>query len=176
MSSTATARRVPTAADPVELFFDLAFVFSLAQLVAFLHHELTVTTVAQALVLLSLLWWAWSQFTWAVNAVGNDTRGVRALLVGATVAAIPLGASVGQAYAAAGDVFAAGWSALMVAGSPCTSRCCPTTRCSVVPCSASRSAPCRASPWSASARCSPTRRSASRPGPWRSWRWSARLR
>jgi low temperature requirement protein LtrA len=107
----------PETADPVELFFDLAFVFAAARLVGFLHHELTATSVAQALVLLSLLWWAWSQFTWSANAVGNGGRGIRAVFLLATVATVPIGASIDHAFDATGAVFATSWAVLLLAGS-----------------------------------------------------------
>ena len=103
-------------ADPVELFFDLAFVFALARLVGFIHDDLAAVTLVRALVLFALLWWAWSQFTWAANAVGSATRGVRVVLLAATVATVPMGAAIPAAYEQAGVVFALSWSVLLLAG------------------------------------------------------------
>lgn len=51
----------------VELFFDLVFVFSVTQVVGLLHEELTWVTVGQAILVFWLVWWAWTQFTWALN-------------------------------------------------------------------------------------------------------------
>lgn len=106
-------QKVPV--DPAELFFDLAFVFALARLVGFLHEELTTTTILEALVLFALLWWAWSQFTWAANAVGSSRRGVRVVILAATVATLPMGAALPQAFGDAGVVFALTWGVLVVA-------------------------------------------------------------
>jgi low temperature requirement protein LtrA len=103
-------------ADPVELFFDLAFVFALARLVGFIHDDLSAVTLLRALVLFALLWWAWSQFTWAANAVGTSTRGVRVVMLAATVATVPLGAAIPAAYEQAGVVFALSWCVLLLAG------------------------------------------------------------
>lgn len=57
----------------VELFFDLVFVFSITQIVYLLHHELNWSGLGQAILVFWLVWWAWTQFTWALNA-GNTTH------------------------------------------------------------------------------------------------------
>ena len=52
----------------VELFFDLVFVFSVTQVVGLFHDELNLITVGKAILVFWLVWWAWTQFTWALNA------------------------------------------------------------------------------------------------------------
>ena len=52
----------------VELFFDLVFVFSVTQVVNLLHNGLSWLVVGQAILVFWLVWWAWTQFTWALNA------------------------------------------------------------------------------------------------------------
>ncbi len=52
----------------VELFFDLVFVFSVTQVVGIFHEELNLITVGKAILVFWLVWWAWTQFTWALNA------------------------------------------------------------------------------------------------------------
>lgn len=52
----------------IELFFDLVFVFSVTQVVSLLHDGLNWIVVGQALLVFWLVWWAWTQFTWALNA------------------------------------------------------------------------------------------------------------
>jgi low temperature requirement protein LtrA len=52
----------------VELFFDLVFVFSVTQVVGLLHEQLDWIAVGQAILVFWLVWWAWTQFTWALNA------------------------------------------------------------------------------------------------------------
>jgi low temperature requirement protein LtrA len=109
-------RAAPVTADPVELFFDLAYVFAIARLVGYLHDDLTLATTGRGLLLLALLWWGWSQFTWAANAVGNTSRPVRLAFLGATVATLPLAASLPGAYTDAGLVFAVAYAAIRVLG------------------------------------------------------------
>lgn len=93
-------------ADPVELFFDLAFVFAFSQLVAHLVHHPTWEGAAEAGLLFLVLWFAWSVFTWAANAVQGNAREVRAIFLVATAASVPMGAAVGTAFGSGGGTFA----------------------------------------------------------------------
>lgn len=67
----------------VELFFDLAFVFAVNKTVSMFHHGFDWGTIAQATVTFWLVWWAWTQFTWTLNAA--DTT--HPVITGATLAA-----------------------------------------------------------------------------------------
>jgi len=60
----------------VELFFDLVFVFSITQVAGLLHHHLDWTGLGQAVLVFWLVWWAWTQFTWALNAADTTHPGV----------------------------------------------------------------------------------------------------
>ncbi|MEU4480972.1 low temperature requirement protein A [Micromonospora sp. NPDC023966] len=55
---------------PFEIFFDLVFVFALTRIMALVGQRATATSMAQGLILLVLLWFAWSSYTW----LGNHTR------------------------------------------------------------------------------------------------------
>ena len=52
----------------VELFFDLVFVFGVTQLVYLLHHDFTWAGAGKTVLVFWMVWWAWTQFTWALNA------------------------------------------------------------------------------------------------------------
>ena len=58
----------------LELFFDLVFVFAVTQLVAVLYGDHSAGGWGRAAVLLWLVWWAWSQYAWAGNAIDLDRR------------------------------------------------------------------------------------------------------
>ena len=60
----------------VELFFDLVFVFSVTQVAGLLHHHLDWTGLGQAVLVFWLVWWAWTQFTWALNAADTTHAAV----------------------------------------------------------------------------------------------------
>jgi low temperature requirement protein LtrA len=93
-------------ADPVELFFDLAFVFAFSQLVGLLLYDPTWSTVGDATIVFLLLWLPWSQFAWSANAVPGNSRTVRVLFLVATAASVPMAASVQTAFDKSGALFA----------------------------------------------------------------------
>src|SRR5918994_3297386 len=54
---------------PLELFFDLVFVFALTQVTGFLADHLTWLGMLQAAALLTALWAPWAVYSWLTNAV-----------------------------------------------------------------------------------------------------------
>jgi len=67
----------------IELFWDLVFAFAVTQVATLLSRHLTWPGFAHAMLILALVWWAWSAFVWAANAQENDSATLRiALLVG----------------------------------------------------------------------------------------------
>ena len=72
---------------PLELFFDLVFVFAFTQVSTLLSANPTWGGVLRAGLLLSLLWWAWSAYAWLTNTLDPEEGGVR-LVVFAAIAAM----------------------------------------------------------------------------------------
>jgi low temperature requirement protein LtrA len=71
----------------VELFFDLVFVFAVTQVTRLLHSDLTGSGLIRAVVVFWLIWWAWTQFTWTLNAADTEHPGIRlATLTAAAIA------------------------------------------------------------------------------------------
>ncbi len=103
------------AADPVELFFDLAYVFAFSQLVALILHDATWHGIGEAGLLLLLLWLPWSQFTWSANAVSGNSRQARVIFLLATAASVPMAASVTTALDGGGLLFALPLAAIFLA-------------------------------------------------------------
>ncbi len=101
-------------ADPVELFFDLAYVFAFAQLVSWLVHHPTWTGAAEAALLFVLIWFMWSWFTWSANAVSGNSRPVRLVFLVGTALTVPLAASIEGAFENTGLVFGGSAAILMV--------------------------------------------------------------
>ena len=93
-------------ADPVELFFDLAFVFAFSQIVGLLLYDPSWETVGKAGLIFLLLWLPWSQFAWSANAVPGNSRTVRLLFLVATAASVPMAASISTAFDQSGPLFA----------------------------------------------------------------------
>lgn len=90
----------------VELFFDLVFVFSVTQVVALLHHEFNWTGVGQSLLVFWLVWWAWTQFTWTLNAANTEHHLVQFGTLVATAVAFFMAVAVPGAFHGHGLAFA----------------------------------------------------------------------
>ena len=58
--------------SPLELFFDLVFVFALTQVTAFLAEDPTFAQLGRGLLILALIWWAWSGYTWLTSTVDPE--------------------------------------------------------------------------------------------------------
>ena len=82
----------------VELFFDLVFVFSVTQVVGLLHHELSWIGVGQAILLFWLVWWAWTQFTWALNAADTTHALIQLGTLAATAVAFFMAVALPDAF------------------------------------------------------------------------------
>ncbi|MGH3708903.1 MAG: low temperature requirement protein A [Pseudonocardiaceae bacterium] len=70
---------------PLELFFDLVFVFALTQVTALMAQEsaVTVTAVARGTLILAVLWWCWVCYAWLFNVIRADEGVARAAMFGA---------------------------------------------------------------------------------------------
>ncbi len=98
----------------VELFFDLVFVFGITQVVASIHGHLDWPTLWRAAVVLGLLWWAWSQFTWLAGQSDFDELRPRLVLLAATAGTFVLAVAVQGAWGEDGLVFGAGYFGVML--------------------------------------------------------------
>ena len=103
-------------ADPVELFFDLAYVLAFSQLVGTLIHDPTWSGVGRTGLLFGLLWLPWQQLTWATNVVSGNGRPVRLVMLAATAVSVPMAASTSTALEEGGAVFAVCLTAIMLLG------------------------------------------------------------
>jgi low temperature requirement protein LtrA len=87
----------------LELFFDLVFVFALTQISALVAGNLTAEGAARGLVVLGLLWWAWTAFTWLGNVARADVGVVRAGLVVAMGLVFAMALAIPTAWDEAGE-------------------------------------------------------------------------
>ena len=82
----------------VELFFDLVFVFALTEVTALTVEHLDWEGAARSLLIFWMIWWAWTQWTWALNPSDTEHGLIRVTTLGATAVAFIMAASVGQAF------------------------------------------------------------------------------
>ncbi len=57
---------------PLELFFDLVFVFALTQITSLLADDPTPGGLARGALLLGMLWWAWVAYAWLTNSIDPE--------------------------------------------------------------------------------------------------------
>ncbi|GLW54583.1 low temperature requirement protein A [Kitasatospora phosalacinea] len=99
-------------ASPLELFFDLVFVFVITQLTASLAHHLTPGGLARVLVMLAVIWWMYDAYIWVANAVPPRTHGQRGLMLLGMGCFLVIALSVPRAFDGGGEAF--GWAYLLV--------------------------------------------------------------
>ncbi|CAN5809303.1 low temperature requirement protein A [soil metagenome] len=84
---------------PIELFFDLVFVFSLTQVTALMADDLTARGMVRGLLVLTLLWWCWVGYAWLGNVVQADEGVGRITMFGAMAAILVMALTVPEAFA-----------------------------------------------------------------------------
>jgi len=83
---------------PLELFFDLVFVFAITQVTALMAHELGWRGALRGLVVLALLWWAWCSYAWLGNQARADEGLVRTGMIIATTALLLVALAIPEAW------------------------------------------------------------------------------
>src|SRR5580658_2662547 len=70
-----------------ELLFDLVYVFAVTQVTGYIVHEHSARAVLQGLLILALLWWTWSAYTWLGNQASAE-EGLLRLAIAVAMAAV----------------------------------------------------------------------------------------
>ncbi len=82
----------------LELFFDLVFVFAITQVTVLLVEDTSAAGFARSTLVLGMVWWAWSGYTWMTNAVDIGSMAVRVLFLVATLASFFMALAVPDAF------------------------------------------------------------------------------
>jgi low temperature requirement protein LtrA len=91
---------------PLELFFDLVFVLALTQCTALMARHPTWEGLAQGLLVLGMLWWAWVGYAWLTSVVDPEEGAVRLVIVAAMAALLVVSLCVPRAFGDDALVFA----------------------------------------------------------------------
>jgi low temperature requirement protein LtrA len=91
---------------PLELFFDLVFVFAVTQLSHRLLDHLTIGSALGTLLLLVAVWRAWVDTTWVTNWFDPDRTPVRLLLVALMLVSLVMSVAIPEAFDEGGPMFA----------------------------------------------------------------------
>ncbi len=90
---------------PLELFFDLVFVYAITQVTQLMSHDPTWQGVGRGLLVLAALWWAWTGYAWLTNTLEPEEGQVRAGMFGAMAAMLVVAIAVPNAFGADGVLF-----------------------------------------------------------------------
>jgi len=91
--------------SPLELFFDLVFVFGFTQVTMALTHNSSWSGLGHALLVLVALWWTWSAYAWLTNAVDPGEGLVWGTMVVAMAAMVVVALTVPYAFGRHGVLF-----------------------------------------------------------------------
>jgi len=83
---------------PLELFFDLVFVLAITQCTALMSHHPTWSGLAQGLLVLGMLWWAWTGYSWLTSVIDPEEGAVRLVMFGAMAALLLVSLCVPEAF------------------------------------------------------------------------------
>jgi low temperature requirement protein LtrA len=90
---------------PLELFFDLVFVFGFTQVTTLLSDNPTWSGLEHGLLVLAALWWAWAAYAWLTNTVDADVGAVWGTMLVAMAAMFVAALAVPDTFGRHGVVF-----------------------------------------------------------------------
>ena len=96
---------------PLELFFDLVFVFALTQVTALMSDTPTWTGLGQGMLVLAALWWAWGAYAWLTNYIAAEEDRERLLMLAVMGAFLITALAVPGAFGDDALVFAVAYAA-----------------------------------------------------------------
>jgi low temperature requirement protein LtrA len=94
---------------PLELFFDLVFVFAITQVTGLLAADPSWRGLGRGILVLGALWWAWAGYAWLTNTIDHD-EGLNRLAMFVAMAAMLVAAlATPEAFGDDALLFAAGY-------------------------------------------------------------------
>ena len=101
-------RREGERVTPLELFFDLVFVLAITQCTGLMSHDQTWSGLAQGLLILAVLWWAWVGYAWLTSVIDPEAGAVRGVIFVAMAALLIVSLCVQEAFGNLALTFALG--------------------------------------------------------------------
>ena len=90
---------------PLELLFDLVFVFGFTQVTTVLADDPTWSGIGHGLLIIAALWWAWSSYAWLTSTVDTNDGWVSAAMLAAMAAMFVAALAVPDAFGRQGSAF-----------------------------------------------------------------------
>ncbi|MDQ2939598.1 MAG: low temperature requirement protein A [Actinomycetota bacterium] len=98
--------------SPLELFFDLVFVLAITQCTQLMSDHPNWEGLAQGLLVLALLWWAWVGYAWLTSVVDPEDDAVRIAIFAAMAALLIVSLTVREAFGDLAITFAVAYGAV----------------------------------------------------------------
>jgi low temperature requirement protein LtrA len=105
-------REVARAVTPLELFFDLVYVFTVSQLAHHLLDHVDARGMAETLILTLAVMYAWFMTVWTSNWLDADRQPVRLMLLCVMFASLVMSTSVSEAFGDRAWLFVVGYLAI----------------------------------------------------------------
>jgi low temperature requirement protein LtrA len=99
---------------PLELFFDLVFVFAITQVTSYMSDNLSWNGVGEGLLILAAVWWAWAAYAWLTNSIDADEISARLSMFAAMAAMLVLSLTIPQAFGDEALTFAVAYAIVRV--------------------------------------------------------------
>jgi low temperature requirement protein LtrA len=90
---------------PLELFFDLVFVFAITQVTSLMAHDPSWEGLGQGMLVLAAVWWTWAAYSWLTNTIDPDEDVARIAMFAAMTAMFIVALAVPQAFGDDGVLF-----------------------------------------------------------------------
>jgi len=90
---------------PLELFFDLVFVFAITQVTQLMVHDLSWRGIGRGMLVLAALWWLWTGYAWLTNSLEPEEGVVRAGMLTGMAAMFLLALAVPDAFGSDAGLF-----------------------------------------------------------------------
>ena len=100
---------------PLELFFDLIFVFAITQVTGLIVADPTWAGLARGLVVLAVLWWAWTAYAWLTNTINPEEGEVRLVMFAAMGAMLIASLAVPDVFGDDALLFACAYAFVRIA-------------------------------------------------------------
>ncbi len=107
-------REVARSVTPLELFFDLVYVFTVSQLAHHLLDHVDARGMAETLVLTLAVMYAWFMTVWTSNWLDADRQPVRLLLLGLMFASLVMSTSISGAFGDRAGMFVIGYLTIQI--------------------------------------------------------------
>jgi low temperature requirement protein LtrA/putative flippase GtrA len=91
-------RREGERVTPLELFFDLVFVLAITECTSLMSHHPSWSGMAQGLLVLGVLWWAWAAYAWLTSVIDPEAGPVRLVFFAAMASMLIAAICVPEAF------------------------------------------------------------------------------